>query len=133
MDKRTYLVERGLAKPGRGRFSAEATAALAEAVAQGVVFDAPKVAAKRESNGGVPSDDGAPHRRSNSSGSSGVPGIPVKVQQRPQVTLFMVKDNVRAAFSACFKCAYPNSYCDCKDGPQGIKGWKVLDATAALV
>lgn len=39
--KREYLVERGLAKPSRGRFSKEAVAALAAAEAEGVVFDEP--------------------------------------------------------------------------------------------
>ena len=39
--KREFLIEKGLAKPGRGRFSAEANAALAEAVANGAVFDEP--------------------------------------------------------------------------------------------
>jgi hypothetical protein len=39
--KREFLVEKGLAKPGRGKFSAVAHAALAEAEANGVVFDEP--------------------------------------------------------------------------------------------
>lgn len=39
--KREYLVEKGLAKPGRGKFSTVAHEALAEAVANGVVFDEP--------------------------------------------------------------------------------------------
>jgi hypothetical protein len=37
--KRDYLVSKGLAKPGRGRFSAEAVKALEDARAEGVVFD----------------------------------------------------------------------------------------------
>lgn len=39
--KREYLAGLGLAKPGRGRFSKEAVAALEAAVASGVVFDEP--------------------------------------------------------------------------------------------
>lgn len=39
--KREYLVEKGLAKAGRGRFSKEAVAALAAAEAEGIVFDEP--------------------------------------------------------------------------------------------
>lgn len=39
--QREYLVGLGLAKPGRGKFSKEAHAALAEAVANGVTFDEP--------------------------------------------------------------------------------------------
>lgn len=39
--KREYLVGKGLAKPGRGRFSKEANDALAAAEAAGVVFDEP--------------------------------------------------------------------------------------------
>ena len=36
---REYLVSLGLAKPGRGRFSGEAKAALAKAIADGMTFD----------------------------------------------------------------------------------------------
>lgn len=39
--KRDYLVGLGLAKPGRGRFSKEATEALAAAEASGQIFDEP--------------------------------------------------------------------------------------------
>jgi hypothetical protein len=39
--KRDYLVGLGLAKPGRGRFSKEATEALAAAEAAGQIFDEP--------------------------------------------------------------------------------------------
>jgi hypothetical protein len=39
--KREFLVEKGLAKAGRGKFSALAHAALEEAIASGVVFDEP--------------------------------------------------------------------------------------------
>lgn len=38
VDKRDYLVNLGLAKPGRGRFGREALDALAEAEKNGVVF-----------------------------------------------------------------------------------------------
>jgi len=41
MNKRDYLVSKGLAKPGKGRFSAAAKAALEKAIAEGVVFDEP--------------------------------------------------------------------------------------------
>lgn len=44
--KREYLIGLGLAKPGRGRFSKEATEALAAAVAAGTVFDEPVAAVK---------------------------------------------------------------------------------------
>jgi hypothetical protein len=39
--KREYLITLGLAKEGRGKFSNDALAALAKAVAEGVVFDEP--------------------------------------------------------------------------------------------
>ena len=39
--KREWLIEQGLAKAGRGRFSLPAKEALAEAIADGVVFDDP--------------------------------------------------------------------------------------------
>lgn len=38
IDRRDYLVSLGLAKPGRGRFSADAKAALAEAEKNGIKF-----------------------------------------------------------------------------------------------
>lgn len=39
MNKREWLVARGLAKPGRGRLSKEAHQALQQAIEDGVVFD----------------------------------------------------------------------------------------------
>jgi hypothetical protein len=41
MNKRDYLVSKGLAKPGKGRFSAEGKAAIEKAIAEGIVFDEP--------------------------------------------------------------------------------------------
>jgi hypothetical protein len=41
MNKREFLISKGLAKPGKGRFSAEAKAALEQAIAGGMVFDEP--------------------------------------------------------------------------------------------
>lgn len=38
VDKRDWLVSKGLAKPGRGRFSADAKTAIAEAEKNGIVF-----------------------------------------------------------------------------------------------
>lgn len=39
MNRRDWLVSKGLAKPGRGKFSNAAKAALAEAESSGIVFD----------------------------------------------------------------------------------------------
>jgi hypothetical protein len=41
MNKREYLISLGLAKPGKGRFSAEGKAAIEKAIADGMVFDEP--------------------------------------------------------------------------------------------
>lgn len=51
--KREYLVSLGLAKPGRGKFSNDAKAVLAKAIADGKVFsDAePKVSVPRANKG----------------------------------------------------------------------------------
>lgn len=48
IDKRTYLVNLGLAKPGRGKFSNDAKKALSEAEAKGVVFIDKVAVAKAE-------------------------------------------------------------------------------------
>jgi hypothetical protein len=54
--KREFLVEKGLAKPGRGRFSREAKDALAQAEKDGVVFDDPTPVSKpKEVTGGAES------------------------------------------------------------------------------
>lgn len=39
MNKREWLISKGLAKAGRGKFSNDAKAALAKAEAEGIVFD----------------------------------------------------------------------------------------------
>jgi len=41
MNKRQYLIQLGLAKPGKGRFSAEGQAAIELAISQGIKFDEP--------------------------------------------------------------------------------------------
>lgn len=41
MNKREFLISKGLAKPGKGRFSAEGKAAIEKAVSEGFVFDEP--------------------------------------------------------------------------------------------
>jgi hypothetical protein len=41
MNKRDYLVSKGLAKPGKGRFSAAAKAAIEQAISEGIVFEEP--------------------------------------------------------------------------------------------
>ncbi len=41
MNKREYLISKGLAKPGKGRFSAEGKAAIEKAVSEGMIFDEP--------------------------------------------------------------------------------------------
>ena len=41
MNKREFLISKGLAKPGKGRFSAAAKAAIEKAIAEGIVFDEP--------------------------------------------------------------------------------------------
>lgn len=41
MNKREYLISKGLAKPGKGRFSAEGKAAIEKAISEGMVFDEP--------------------------------------------------------------------------------------------
>ncbi|AVD99394.1 DNA bridging protein [Streptomyces phage BillNye] len=41
MNKRQYLIQLGLAKPGKGRFSAEGKAAIELAISQGIKFDEP--------------------------------------------------------------------------------------------
>ena len=50
MTKREYLVSLGLAKPGRGRMSREAHAALAKAEAEGMTFDDPSPVIKPKVN-----------------------------------------------------------------------------------
>lgn len=42
MQKREYLIQLGLAKPGKGRFSAAAKAAIEKAIADGIQFDEPE-------------------------------------------------------------------------------------------
>ena len=46
--KREWLVQKGLAKPGRGKFSKAAHDALAQAVKDGVVFDEPAAPVKSD-------------------------------------------------------------------------------------
>lgn len=44
MNKREFLISKGLAKPGKGRFSAAGKAAIEKAISEGFVFDEPVAA-----------------------------------------------------------------------------------------
>jgi len=120
---REYLVGLGLAKPGRGMFSAAAHAALTEAKAKGVVFAEPVKAPAKPRTASVkpkvslekaPAPKPAPPKRGVFARLVGKPTL------RKQETRYAVTpEGFRIGFSQCFKpsCNEPLSRCDCKGGP----------------
>lgn len=132
--KREFLVTLGLAKEGRGKFSAAAHAALAKAESEGVVFDEPvkpepkpkaarvtvvpaKVSLTKPATETVKAD-------------STVTADPLPVGPRPTVrpekTLYAVSpvgtSHVRIGYDICFSCSYSVQTCTCRTGPKPPAG-----------
>lgn len=100
-NKRDYLVSKGLAKPGRGRFSREAVAALERARQQGVVFE-----------GEVRVDSGEPE-------SALPPAAVVRddpiVRDIKTVTGY-TQEGAKVQSGICFRCSKFVGRCACKLG-----------------
>jgi len=146
--QREYLTEKGLAKPGRGRFSAAAKLALAEATAAGVVFTDLKSVVEKESPGS--SSDDSEHSGPRETGgrsvsldwkpepSSPPPTIPTygtKYNLDPQVrSLVQVigqdSDGRDIAFANCARCTSHINFCHCKSGIKAPSYIAVFDSTA---
>jgi hypothetical protein len=125
--RREFLVEKGLAKPGRGRFSAAAKQALADAEAAGEVFDDTPTG---KTEVATASDDaseqpGATQKRGPSPVSpdknSGVSVQIVGRNRRPAVRNFdsIVGETIEGfpvEFSECKLCLSRVSMCRCRIG-----------------
>lgn len=104
--EREWLIEQGLAKPGRGRLSHSAHEALATARANGVLFTDRKPI-KRERNDIVRDEDGF-------------------VIFKPSIKMRNLKGQLfgytiegwKVGFVACRRCSQYMNYCEC---PEGIK------------
>lgn len=106
--KREYLVSKGLAQPGRGRFNKSALAALERARADGVKFDDDKEA-------GSPEGDPAGVQAVES-----VPG-PLVVKNIPKVRdiqhmIGYTAENTLVSSDICFKCSNHVTRCPCRGG-----------------
>lgn len=96
--KREYLIERGLAKPGRGRMSAKAHDEIKKAINKGIKFT-----------------DGTENA------SSGISETPEPRRDRPEgYYTFANPDGSkfkRLHTEACAKCCYSLRWCFCVSGP----------------
>jgi hypothetical protein len=131
--KREYLVGLGLAKPGRGRFSADAKAALAKAEAEGTVFSDGKDASESPD-----SEPRAPRPVSTKGEGQAFTYKPEPSNTTPVQTYappFNVSPKVRnvgqilgvdergtqIAFANCSRCTSHVDFCRCKSGPKPPK------------
>jgi len=118
MTPKEYAISLGLAKPGRGRLSREAHAAINNAIKAGTVFDDPKVI-KNESNINIGIDKPV-HKRT----------VVVAVEpqtsiaRREQDIVWGIDKGLTAAhrdlviaFASCAACSRPVRYCT-HDVPQ---------------
>lgn len=96
--KREYLVERGLAKPGRGRLSTKALEEIKKAINKGIQFTEPGETA-----------------------SSGIAETPEPRHDRPEgYYTFMNPDGTtfqRKHTEACSRCRISLRWCMCVSGP----------------
>ena len=112
MTKREYLITLGLAKPGRGRFSREGVAAIAQAEADGMIFDdnSAKTATVKEAE--------APYVPA--------PIRPWKVYRESSVMHGTTAEGWLIAWDMCDRCARALRYCPCPDGPAWPPGVTTL-------
>lgn len=116
MTKREWLVQKGLAKDGRGRFSADAKAALQKAINDGVKFAEPDKTAKT-----------ATVKTKDENGKTVVKTYRVsevwetRNPHRPQgFYTFQNPDGSefkRSHTNACNRCKWSFEWCTCLDGP----------------
>lgn len=124
--RREFLVEKGLAKPGRGRFSAAAKQALADAEAAGEVFDDTPTG---KTEVATASDDaseqpGAAQKRGPSVSTDRNSGVSVQIVGRnlkPAVRNFdsivgKTIEGYPVEFSQCKVCLSRVSMCRCRAG-----------------
>lgn len=145
--QREYLTEKGLAKPGRGRFSAAAKLALAEATAAGVVFTDLKSVVK-ESPGSSSDDSEHSGPRETGGRSASTDWKPEPTSPPPTIPTFgtkynldpKVRDLVQAigqnsdghdiAFANCARCNSHINFCHCKSGIKAPAYVAVFDTDA---
>lgn len=120
MKRREYAITLGLAKPGRGKLSREAHAAINKAIAEGKVFsDAAGSATNTVANvRPVASDSGSGESACQPAPPVGkvvaqpIPDLPVTHQQS---TVWGIDDNGRSAlviaFDSCAACGRAIKYC----------------------
>lgn len=97
--KREYLISKGLAQPGRGRFSREAVAALERARQDGVTFDDEGV--------GSGNPEPAPRPR---------PKVNDPVLRDIQHVTGYTEEGYKVQSGVCFKCSRHVSRCACRAG-----------------
>jgi hypothetical protein len=106
--KREYLISKGLAQPGRGRFSREATAELERARQAGVVFSDERAgSAQADPESSVPLPAGW------------TPPAPVKnypVLRDLKSMIGYTAEGARVESGICFKCGMHVSRCPCRSG-----------------
>lgn len=116
--KRQYLIEKGLAKPGRGRMSNAAREAINKAINKGVKFDEPETGTKTVT---VKTKDEKGKTVVTTKRVQDVPTVPDARPDRPNGTyVFENEDGTkfnRGAATACVRCSYSLQWCYCPDGP----------------
>lgn len=127
--KREYLVSLGLAKPGRGKFSREAHAALAKAEADGMVFDeaVPSKPAPKATKTVDVAPEKAPPRPTPKAMPQKRKPVVQKEPVREQNHGYLVRTTTQGhdyivQFDNCGVCNAGVAYCECADGPH-IPKW----------
>lgn len=114
--KREYLVQKGLAKPGRGRMSTAAKAEIANAINAGIKFDDPSgktvVVVSTDENG---------NEVKTTKRIADVPEVPDPRSDRP-VGYYTFTNSDGSSFkrlhtTACVRCSLSLRWCYCVDGP----------------
>jgi hypothetical protein len=117
MDKREYLISVGLAKPGRGRFSAEAEAAwqtyLGDAAAVWVEPSEPVNPDSGYEDVPLPFEDEKPS-------VAFLPDLP-RVQVRKENLAYTIDNGVMIGHKNCGSCNNLIQYCACPEGPGKVR------------
>lgn len=124
MNKREYLTSIGLAKPGRGRFSAEAEAAWAEHSGE------TKPSEPVNPDSGY-EDVELPFEEDSKPTVAYLPDLP-RVKVRKENLAYTIDDGVMIGHSDCGRCGNFISYCACAEGPGKVR-WVKEEQTPYLV
>lgn len=122
MDKREYLVSIGLARPGRGRFSAEAESAWQTYQQSGVAIEVTVTPSEPVNPDSGYVDVELPFEEDRKPDVAYLPTLPTETVRKETLAYSITKEGYMVAHTECGTCHNSIAKCACQDGPDAL-GW----------